>query len=207
MGGRWYWAPPVTHTTTGLPLLNIGFFWYPGRVSWIYNGEYVGWVPLAPRETYYAHHHWGGPHVERVTNINITQINIYTRNYAYARHAVIVPQHNLYTVNNYRPVRVTNINDTTIINNYRAAPVVNNTVVRNYSSTRQRYNFTDLHVKEKPHKSVTEKIEKNQKIIQQGKAEKPSNIDRQVKNMKEGSTVKRGYSSQRLRATSCLPTK
>jgi hypothetical protein len=64
--------------------------------------------------------------------------------------------------------------------------VVNNTVVRNYSSTRQRYNFTDLHVKEKPHKSVTEKIEKNQKIIQQGKAAKPSNIDRQVKNMKEG---------------------
>jgi hypothetical protein len=74
----------------------------------------------------------------------------------------------------------------TIINNYRAAPVVNNTVIRDYSSTRQRYNCTDLHVKEKPHKSVTEKIEKNQKIIQQGKVEKPSNIDRQVKNMKEG---------------------
>ena len=58
----WYWAPPVVSVRVGLPLLNIGFFWYPGRVSWIHSGAYVGWVPLAPRETYYSHRNWGGPH-------------------------------------------------------------------------------------------------------------------------------------------------
>jgi hypothetical protein len=124
--------------------------------------------------------------VVRVTNINITQINIHTRNYANARHAVIVPQHNFYTVNNYRPVRVTNINNTTIINNYRAAPVVNNTVIKDYSSIRQRHNFADIQVREKPHKAVTERIVTNQRIIKQGKIEKASVMDQQVKSIKEG---------------------
>jgi hypothetical protein len=124
--------------------------------------------------------------VVRVTNINITQININTRNYAYARHAVIVPQHNFYTVNNYRPVRVTNINNTTIINNYRAAPVVNNTVIKDYSTIRQRHNFADIQVREKPHKAVTERIVTNQRIIKEGKIEKASVMDQQVKSIKEG---------------------
>jgi hypothetical protein len=185
-GGHWYWAPPVARVAVGLPLLNLGFFWYPGRVSWIHSGGYVGWVPLAPRETYYSHYHWGGPHVVRVTNINITQINIHTRNYANARHAVVVPQHNFYTVNNYRSVRVTNINNTTIINNYQAAPVVNNTVIKDYSSIRQRHNFADIQVREKPHKAVTERIVTNQRIIKQGKIEKASVMDQQVKSIKEG---------------------
>jgi hypothetical protein len=203
VGGRWYWAPPVTHVTTGLPLLNVGFFWYPGRVSWIYSGGYIGWVPLAPRETYYSHNYWGGPHVVKVTNINITQINIYPQNYAYAGHAVVVPQRSLYTVNNYRPVRVTNINNTTIINNYRAAPVVNNTVIKDYSSTRQRYNFADIHVKEKPHKTVVEKIEANQKMIGKGKIEKASVMDQQVKSIREGK-IDREAKIQKPKVTSYI---
>ena len=71
-----------------------------------------------------------------VTNVNIAQININVRNYAYANRAIVVPQNDFYRVNNYRNVRVTNVNSTTIINNYRAAPVVNNTVINNYT-TRQ----------------------------------------------------------------------
>ena len=94
----------------GLPLLDVGFYWYPGRVSWIHTGTYVGWVPLAPRETYYSYRHWGGPHAVVVNNVNITQININVRNYAYANHAIVVNQNNFYGVNNYRSVRVTNIN-------------------------------------------------------------------------------------------------
>jgi hypothetical protein len=183
---NWYWAPPVATVTVGLPLLNIGFFWNPGRVSWIHSGSNVGWVPLAPRETYYSHYRWGGPHVVHVTNVNITQINIRPRNYAYARHAVVVPQRDFYTVNNYKTVRVKNINNTTIINNYQAAPVVNNTVVNNYSTNKQRHNFANVQVKEKPHKTVTERIETNQKIIKQGKIEKASVIEQQVKGIKEG---------------------
>jgi len=186
VNNHWYWAPPVTRATTGLPLLNIGLFWNPGRVSWIHHGTHVGWVPLAPRETYYSHYRWGGPHVVRVTNINITKINIRPRNYAYARHAVIVPQNSFYTVNNYRTVRVTNVNNTTIINNYRAAPIVNNTVINNYSTIKQRHNFANVEVREKPHRTTIDRINTNQKIIQQGKREKAPILQQQVKNIQEG---------------------
>ena len=182
----WYWAPPVVSVRVGLPLLDVGFFWYPGRVSWIHSGTYVGWVPLAPREMYYSHRHWGGPHAVVVNNINITQININVRNYAYANHAVVVNQNNFYRVNNYRNVRVTNINRTTIINNYRAAPVVNNTVINNYTTIKQRYNYTNVKVNEKPHNTVINRIQQNQVIIHEGRKEKASVLQERVKSIPEG---------------------
>jgi hypothetical protein len=182
----WYWAPPVVSVRVGLPLLNVGFFWYPGRVSWIHRGTYVGWVPLAPRETYYSYRHWGGPHGVVVNNVNITQININVRNYAYVNHAVVIPQNNLYSVNNYRNVRVTNINPTTIINNYRAAPVVNNTVINNYTTIKQRHNYTNVAVNEKPHNTVINRIQQNETIIHEGKKEKASVLQERVKSIPEG---------------------
>jgi|GEM_PF-496254 len=183
---RWYWAPPVVRATIGLPLLNIGFFWYPGRVSWIHHGTHVGWVPLAPKETYYSHHRWGGPHVVQITKINIRQVNVHPRRYAYARHAVIVPQNNFYTVNNYRTVRITNINNTTIINTYRASPIVNETVINNYSAIKQRHNFVNVEVREKPHRIAVERINANQRIIHQGRREKGSVLQQQILNIREG---------------------
>jgi len=182
----WYWAPPVVSVRVGLPLLNIGFFWYPGRVSWIHSGTYVGWVPLAPRETYYSHRHWGGPHAVVVNNVNITRININVRDYAYANHAVVVNQNNFYRVNNYRNVRVTNINRTTIMNNYRAAPVVNNTVINNYTTNKERHNYTNIPVKEKPHNTVINRIQKNQAIIHEGRKEKAATVQERVKRIPEG---------------------
>ena len=185
---NWYWAPPVARVQIGLPLLSVGFFWNPGRVSWIHSGSYVGWVPLAPRETYYSHRRWGGAHGTVVNNINITRININVRNYANARHAVVVNQGNFYGVNNYRNVRVTNINNTTIINNYRAAPVVNNTVINNFKSNRQRYNFTNSPVNRKPHNSVISRIQQNETIIRKdkGRRENAAVIQQQVKRAPEG---------------------
>jgi hypothetical protein len=186
----WYWAPPVVSVRVGLPFLNIGFFWYPGRVSWIHRGTYVGWVPLAPREMYYSHRNWGGPHTVVVTNVNIAQININVRNYAYANHAVVVNQNNFSRVNNYRDVRVTNINRTTIINNYRAAPVVNNTVINNYTTNKQRHNYTNVTVKEKPHNTVINRIQHNETIIQGGRKENAAVVQERAKSTKEG-TVNR----------------
>ena len=182
----WYWAPPVVSVRVGLPLLNVGFFWYPGRVSWIHTGTYVGWVPLAPRETYYSYRHWGGPHAVVVNNVNITQININVRNYAYVNRAIVVNQNNFYGVNNYTKVRVTNINPTTIINNYRAAPVVNNTVINNYTTIKQRYNYTTIKVNEKPHNTVINRIQQNETIIHEGKKEKASVVQERVKSLPEG---------------------
>jgi len=184
VGDAWFWAPPVAAVRVGLPLLDIGFFWTPGRVSWIHSGSYVGWVPLAPSEPYYSHRHWGGRHDIVITKV--TQVNISVRNYAYARHAVVVNQNNFYGVNNYRNVRVTNINQTTIINNYRAAPVINNTVINNYNTNRQRFNFTNAVVREKPHNTVISRIQQNEKVIRQGKRENAALIEQQVKKMPEG---------------------
>jgi len=182
----WYWAPPVVSVRVGLPLLDVGFYWYPGRVSWIHTETYVGWVPLAPRETYYSYRNWGGPHAVVVNNVNITQININVRNYAYVNRAIVVNQNNFYGVNNYRNVRVTNINRTTIINNYRAAPVVNNTVINNYTTNNQRYNYTNVTVKEKPHNTVVNRIQQNETIIQKGRKENAAVLQQQVKSIKEG---------------------
>ncbi|MDP2853764.1 MAG: FecR domain-containing protein, partial [Smithellaceae bacterium] len=182
----WYWAPPVANLRVRRPmLLDIGFFWSPGRVSWIHHDNYVGWVPLAPRETYYSHRRWGGRHDVVVTN-NITRININIGSYAYARHAVVVPRDNFYRVNNYKTVSVTNISNTTIINNYRAAPVVNNTVINNYTTNKERHSFTNEKVKEKPHNTVISRIEKNAPVIQKGKKENAVVVLEQVKHIKEG---------------------
>jgi hypothetical protein len=183
---RWYWAPPVAVLRVGLPLLNIGFFWSPGRVSWIHSGSYVGWVPLAPRETYYSHRNWGGPHEVVVTNVKITQININIRSYAYAGHAIIVPRDNFYGVNSYRNAQVTRISPAAIVRDYRAVPVVNNTVINNYTTNKQRYNFTNTAVKEKPHNTVINRIEKNAPVIQKGRNENAIVVREQVKNAKEG---------------------
>ncbi len=182
----WYWTPPVLSARVGLPLLDVGFYWYPGRVSWIHTGNYVGWVPLAPRETYYSYRHWGGPHGVVVNNLNITQININLRNYAYTNQAVVVNQNNFYGVNNYTKVRVSNINPTTIIKDYHAAPVVNNTVINNYTTIKQRYNFTNVKVNEKPHNTVINRIQKNQAIIHEGRKEKAPEVRERVKSIPEG---------------------
>jgi hypothetical protein len=182
----WYWAPPVLSVRVGLPLLDVGFYWYPGRVSWIHTSTYVGWVPLAPRETYYSYRNWGGPHSVVVNNVNITQININVGNYAYVNRAVVVNRNNFYGVNNYAKVRATNINPATIVNNYRAAPVVNNTVINNYTTVRQRYNYTNVTVNEKPHNTVINRIQQNETIIHAGRQERASAVQERVKNIPVG---------------------
>jgi hypothetical protein len=182
----WYWAPPVVSVRVGMLFLDVGFYWYPGRVFWIYTGPYVGWVPLAPYETYYCYHPWGGPRAVVVNNINITEIKINVGNYAYVNHAIVVSQNNFYGVNNYKNVRVAKINRTTIVNNYHAAPVVNNTVINNYSTIKQRYNYTNVKVNEKPHNTVVNRIQQNETIIQKGKKENAAVLQEQVKSIKEG---------------------
>jgi hypothetical protein len=98
----------------------------------------------------------------------------------------VVNQNNFYGVNNYTKVRVANINPTTIINNYRAAPVVNNTVINNYTTDKQRYNYTTVKVNEKPHNTVINRIQQNETIIQKGKKEKASVVQERVKSIPEG---------------------
>jgi hypothetical protein len=146
----------------------------------------VGWVPLAPQETYYGHRQWGGLHEVVVTELNIGSININIGRHAYVNHAVVVNQNNFFGSNSYRDVRVTNVSNTTIVNNYRAAPVVNNTVINNYTTNNRRYNYTNVAVTEKPHNTAITRIQQNEKIISGGKKENAAVLQQQVKKIPEG---------------------
>ena len=64
-GVGWCWVPPVRGEV----------YWSPGYVGWVRTGDYVAWVPLAPRETYYGRGYYG-PHSVNITNVNITQVNV-----------------------------------------------------------------------------------------------------------------------------------
>ena len=55
----WCWVPPVGHQA----------YWTPGAVAWYSGPDYIYWVPLAPRETYYAHGRFG-PYSVNVVNVN-----------------------------------------------------------------------------------------------------------------------------------------
>src|SRR5450756_915692 len=115
-----------------------------------------------------------------------TQINVNVRNYAYVNRAIVVDRNNFYGVNNYTKVRVANINPTTIINNYQAAPVVNNTVINNYTAIKQRYNYNNVKVNEKPHNTVINRIQQNETIIHEDRKEKASVVQQRVKSLPEG---------------------
>jgi hypothetical protein len=158
--GTWYWAPPapVVEVAAG-PI--IGFGWYPGRVAWIGSDADVGWVPLAPTEVYYSHHVWG-PSAVLVTAATTPAIVI--GSLAFASAAVVVPQTSIYSVTSYTSVRVTNINRTAIINNFHSAPVVNNTVIKNYNQTTAKYNFVNKAPDVKPHATALERVTRNQQI-------------------------------------------
>jgi hypothetical protein len=184
IGDFWYWAPPVVSVRIGFPVLDIGFFWNPGRVAWIHRGIYVGWIPLAPHETYYSHRDWGDHH-GAVVNESINQININVRNYTYINRAVIVNSRNFHGGEDYRKVRVANVHPT-IINKYNGAPVVNNTVINNYETNKQRYKYTNTTVQEKPHSAVLNRVRHNETAIRQGRKENVESLQQQVKSTKEG---------------------
>ncbi|MBF8259078.1 MAG: hypothetical protein HW377_1452, partial [Actinobacteria bacterium] len=58
VGFGWCWVPPSRGDV----------FWAPGYVGWVRTGDYVAWVPLAPREVYYGHGNYGR------NSVNITNV-------------------------------------------------------------------------------------------------------------------------------------
>ena len=185
VNGFWYWAPPVARIRVhlGPPLLDIGFAWYPGRVAWIHSGVHIGWVPLAPYESYYCHRRWGRRTIV-VRDVNIT--NVYNVNrYRYFKHAILIHRKNLYKVNNYRNVRIRNIKNRAIVKKYRVVPVVNETVIRDYRKTRKKYNFAYNNVKQKPHGTVIKRIQQNRLDATKNIKVKARSIQQNGKNIRQ----------------------
>ena len=67
--GHWYWTPPIVSISSSI--VGISFGWYPGRVSWVSSGIYIGWYPLAWYERYYSHRDY---RKVRLRNIKRNQI-------------------------------------------------------------------------------------------------------------------------------------
>ncbi len=93
VNSAWYWAPPVKVRAGALGKCAC---WYPGRVSWIHSGADIGWVPLAPTETYYSHNYWGPG--SSFIGAKTGGIDIGIGGLAYASHAVVVPRGSFYSV-------------------------------------------------------------------------------------------------------------
>jgi hypothetical protein len=197
--GFWYWAPPVARVRVGVgfPLLEIGFAWYPGRVAWIHSGSYIGWVPLAPYEPYYCYRRWG-PRAVVVKNVNITNLNI--NRYKYVKHAVIINQNKLYTVRNYKKARIRNINHATLVKNYRVTPVLNNRAIKNYNNMRERYDFTDVRVRSKPHRPANKTIQQRHRALKQGVDNKNKTVRQNITDVRRSRLAGRvGVSSPRTK--------
>lgn len=137
--GFWYWAPPVTRVMVRahVPHLRIGFGWYPGRVAWIHHGAHLGWIPLAPREPYYCHRHWGR------RSIVITSGKRYrhrTHKYRHHKHAVVIHRSHLYRSGSYKRTRIKSIPHNTIRENYRTTPVLSRAVIKDHASMKKNKN-------------------------------------------------------------------
>ena len=158
---RWYWLPPVTRIATASPGLFVPFGWYPGRVGWIHSGSTIGWVPLAPHEEYYCHRPWGRS-VVVINQDSMVDINI--SRYRYLDRAVIISRDHLYRGNRYTPF-VQRFDRRTIINKYKPAAVLNRNVIRTYDTDKRRFAFNDVQVGRKPHATVLNRINNNQRIV------------------------------------------
>jgi hypothetical protein len=77
-------------------------------------------------------------------------------------HAVVVGHHHLYSTRDYQSVRVRHVDRSTVINNYKAAPVVHKTVIQNVNVTNQ-YTYVDRRVTVKPHHTVATQIKERQR--------------------------------------------
>jgi len=127
--GAWWWTPYI-HMGVSFPGIrlvdfHIEFgssfrpFWHPGRVAWVSTTSHVGWIPLAPWESYYGCHNWG-PRTVVVKNRDRPKNQNRISHYAYRDHSVIVPQKEFRRVSpntqhDYRKLMVTGVKRNTLL--------------------------------------------------------------------------------------------
>ena len=157
MHGAWLWTPYV-HVSHVAGVTVIGFnirfgkryrsHWHPGRVRWIAYNDNIGWLPLAPWETYYGYRKWG-PRTVAMRGGTYLSININLSSHRHIDHAVIIPKRHLYNrkpgaINNYNTVKIKNINKTVIVKNYKPLQTAERLRDRKYSTkvTRTRTEVT-----------------------------------------------------------------
>ena len=159
LNGFWYWAPPAARlrAVQAGPALNIHLAWYPGRVSWIHSGAYIGWIPLAPFEPYYCYRPWG-PNLVVIARGRPWSHSLPIHRYRHYHQAVIINQNHFYSVNNYHRHRIVNTTPLAV-RNFQPAPVIDNRVLPHFDRTKERHRFVDTIPREKPPPNVIRRIE------------------------------------------------
>lgn len=156
----WYWIPPTTRAVVDTPRFFIGFSWYPGRVGWLHNGPYIGWVPLAPHEVYYSTRYWGHRTVVVKPSVTISS-NINLSRYLFLNDAVVVHRDHFYRGSRYTQVYERNITPDALIGEYRPTTIINQTIINSPTILSRRFTATDLEVREKPHVTALGRIGDN----------------------------------------------
>jgi hypothetical protein len=137
--GSWLWTPYVhVASTPGVTITSFSIVfgpryrpqWHPGRVRWIAHNDHVGWLPLAPWETYYGRRRWGPRSIvmHNRPGLNIS-INLNLADHHHLDHAVVVPSRHFKrrgatVVNNYRKLKIKKINRKVIVKNYKPLPIL-----------------------------------------------------------------------------------
>jgi hypothetical protein len=127
--GAWWWTPYIHMGVSfpGISLVNFNIhfgplfkpFWHPGRIAWVSTASHVGWIPLAPWETYYGCRKWG-PRTVVVKYRDTPKNKIDINHYAYRKHSVIIPQKEFRRASpnrqhDYRKLMVTGVKRNTIL--------------------------------------------------------------------------------------------
>ena len=160
----WFWMPPVARLIPDRSRFFVRFGWHPGRVGWIHSGRTIGWVPLAWDEEYYGHRRWGHRTVV-VRPQTVININIYR--YRFLDEAVVIPRDHFYRGTRYTEVVRRDVGRDVIINNYQPVTVINNTVINNFNIDKRRFAYNDVKVDRKPHVTVVNRINANQRDIKE----------------------------------------
>jgi hypothetical protein len=129
--GAWRWTPYIHmgFSSPGISFVNLNIhfgrlyrpYWHPGRIAWISTTTHVGWIPLAPWETYYGCRKWG-PRTVVVKYRDRPKRRNRIIHYAYRDHSVIVPQKVFRRVkpnrkHDYREFMVTGAQKKTVLRN------------------------------------------------------------------------------------------
>ena len=170
INGAWMWTPYVhVANVPGVAVagFNITFgkayrpYWHPGRVRWISHSSHIGWLPLAPWETYYGHRRWDPRSVVVHGGVDFS-ININLAQHKYVDHAVIIPKRYLHqrgpvVINNYNTVKIKNSNRTIISNNYRPIATMDETRDRKREASTARTVRAEVRAAVQPERSMKRK--------------------------------------------------
>jgi hypothetical protein len=86
------------------------------------------------------------------------------------------------------------------VKNYRVAPVLNNRVIKNYNNMRERYDFTDVRVRSKPHRPVNKTIQQRHLAVKQGMDNKNKTVRQNITDVRRNRLAGRvGVSSPRTK--------